>query len=443
MLRQSSYIFVAKVLGYGLRILLPAFLVRELTKSDFGSYSQFFLIEVLFQTIFQLGVNQSQFFFIPKDPKNAGGIFLNSLLLNLCLFVMAYSAIALFRFQISNFLNMPVLVNLFWHLAAYSFLLMITVCAATYLMSRKLFKQAAVFEVATQIIVSIATLIAAILTQDLRNIILALILARLCSLIIVLVYIHLRLRGFESERYFFGIKSQILYGVTLGVSGMLWTFLMRMHELSVGRFYDLETYAVYAAGSKQIPILLFFTQSITPVALVRFAQLKADNDWEGIQKLWDKLLGMSFGFGIPLTVFVILVAKPLVTLMYTSEYSDAIIVYQLSAVAALFQLITPARVLRAMDRNDISLKVHAAVFVILPFALYIGKSIAGIYGIIGAHAFMLISARVLTLFILNKITPVNLRYFPPIADVLIFYQETLIKGRMLIERILKRAPLNR
>ena len=72
MLRQSSYIFVSKVIGYGIRILLPAFLVRVLTKADFGSYNQFFLIEVLFQTIFQMGVNQSQFFFVPKDPKNAG-----------------------------------------------------------------------------------------------------------------------------------------------------------------------------------------------------------------------------------------------------------------------------------------------------------------------------------------------------------------------------------
>ncbi len=435
MLRQSSYIFAAKVIGYGIRILLPAFLVRALTKSDFGSYSQFFLIEILFQTIFQMGVNQSQYFFIPKDPKNAGAFFLNSIFLNIGLFVVAYSLIAVFRFQISDFLKMPVMAEMFWHLAAYTLLLMLSVCSATYLMARKLFKQAAVFEVTTQIFISISTLVAAFMTRDLQVILLTLVIGRLCSLIVILAYIHLKLNGFASERYFFGVGEQIRYGITLGVAGMLWTFLMRMHELSVGKFYDLETYAVYAAGCKQIPVLLFFTQSITPVALVTFSQLLADDDWEGIRKLWDKILGMMYGFGIPLTVLFILLAHPLITLMFTSEYNEAVLIFQISSVAALFQLLNPTRVLRAMDRNDVSLKVHAGIIVLLPFALYAGKMIAGIYGIIAAHGVMVILGRVTILFILNRVAPVNLRYVPPLADVWAFYRESYSKGCRLVSRI--------
>ena len=55
MLRQSAYLFTAKVVGFGVRILLPVFLVRVFTKAEFGAYAQFFLLEIVTKTIFQLG----------------------------------------------------------------------------------------------------------------------------------------------------------------------------------------------------------------------------------------------------------------------------------------------------------------------------------------------------------------------------------------------------
>lgn len=427
MLRQSSYIFVAKIIGYGIRILLPAFLVRVLTKAEFGSYNQFFLVELMFQTVFQMGTNQSQFYFVPNDPKNAGGIFLNSIVINTGLYVTAYSLIATFRAPLAGFLNMPVLLEMFWFLASYSFLLMLTVCAQTYLMARKYFLQSAILEVATQSIVSLVTLAAAYQTRDLRVVIASLVVTRLVSLVIIMAYVHFRLHGFASERYFFGMREQIRYGVVLGLSAMMWTFLMRMHELWVSRYYPIETYAVYAAGCKQIPVMQMFTQSVGPVTLVKFAQLQAAGDWEGIRRFWDKVLGMTWGIGIPVTIFFLVIAEPYVTLMYTQSYHAAVWVYRFAALAALYQLFVPSRVLRAMDRNDISLKVHTGVVVLLPGALYLGMKTGGMYGIIAAHAMMAIFGRVAAQYVTNRIAPIRLRYLPRMADVMVFYRELYAK----------------
>lgn len=434
MFRQSSYLFLAKVLGYGIRILLPVFLTRTLTQADFGSYSQFFLIEVIFQVIFQLGVSQSQFYFVPKDPKNAGGIFLNSLVLSTFFYISAYGLIGIFRHELSTYLKMPVLVEMFWLLAAYSLFLMLTVCANTYLMARKSFKMAAVFEVSTQIVVSIATLVAAYLTRDLKAIFAILVLARIVTLLAVLLFVHFKLNGFASERYFFGMRRQVAYGITLGLAGTLWTLIMCMHELSVSKFFDIETYAVYAAGAKQVPVLMFFTQSIGPVALVDFAQLKARDDWEGIRKLWDKVLGMTFGVGIPITLFFVVVAKPLIAVMFPVAYKDAVFIFQMAAIGALFQLLVPSRVLRAMNRNDISLKVHGATFLLMPAALWVGKSLGDTQGIVTVNAIMLITARVATQYFLNRLTPVHLRYVPRFAEIWAFYKESYGKGRESIGR---------
>lgn len=436
MLSQSAYLFFAKVFGYGIRILLPVFLVRVLTKTDFGLYNQFFLIEILIKTIFQMGVNQSQFFFIPRDLRNSGAYFLNSLMLNVVLFGTAYTVIGFFRGDLAEFLGMPVLDMFFWSLAGYSLLMMLNVTAETYLTARKLFIHSAVFEIVRQVLASIATLLAAFLTRDLRVIILALVLSRGLSLVLVLIYIHVAQNGFRAERYFFGIRTQVRYGLVLGAAGMVWTVLMRLNEMTVSKFYDIETYAVYAAGLKQIPILQFFNQSIASVALVRFAQLEKENDWENIRKFWDQILGSMYGIAIPVTVFFLLISKPLVFLMFTEEYAEAVTIFRINTIAMLFYILNPTLVLRAMDRNDISLKVHLGILCLMPPALYAGMTLFGLPGIIGAHAVMLVAGRVASLAILNRLAPTYLNFVASRAAVLDFYSSSYRKSRAKILSLL-------
>jgi len=205
-----------------------------------------------------MGVNQSQYFFIPRDLCNSGAYFINSLLLNILIFSSAYTLVGFFRSDIAAFLGMPVLDMFFWLLAGYSLLMMLNVASETYLTARKLFIHAAIFDIVRQVLASVATLLAAYLTRDLRIIILALVASQALSLILVLLYIHFVQHGFRADRYFFGIWTQVRYGLVLGAAGMLGTFMMRFNEMTVTKFYDIETYAVYAVGLKQIPILQFF-----------------------------------------------------------------------------------------------------------------------------------------------------------------------------------------
>ncbi len=424
MLSQSAYLFVSKVLGYGLRILLPAFLVRILPKADIGLYSQFFLLEMLIKTLFQLGINQSQFYFVPRDEKNAGGYLVNSIILNAGLFGLAYLLIGHFRIPLAAQLRMPVLSGFFTILIAHSFIMMVNVIFSTYMQSRKWFQQAAVYEVYLQVLASVATLIAAWLTRDLRWIFLALVGARILGAVTGASYLHFARRGFHSRKYFFGMWRQFRYGVPLGLAGLLFTLMMQMHQFIVNRFYDIETYAVYAQGLKQIPVLQFYAQSVAAVALVRFAQLEKEGDWEGIRKFWNRLLSSMYGLGLPVIAGFLLIAQPLVVLMFTRDYVDAVPIFRINVLGSLFFLLNPTLVLRALDRNDISVKVHATLAATLPFTLYLGMKIAGLTGIITVHAANLILARVINHFILNRIAPVHLPYIPPRHEVWDFYRES-------------------
>ena len=434
MLSSSLYLFVSKVVGFGIRIILPVFLVRVLPKEQIGIYSQFFLLELLIKTIFQMGINQSLFFFIPRDRDNAGAYFINSLILNVLVFLVAYTIVWFFRDQIAAQLGMSLMYKYFWYLASYSLLMMLNVAAETYLTAHKYIIQSSLYSVMREFLASVATLYAAFTYRDLEKIFLALIVSRGLTLVLAMLYIHMRLQGFRAKRYFFGLSSQIKYGFVLGAAGTIGALSMKLHELAVSREFSLTDYAVYAQGCKQIPILQFFTQSVSVVALSQFAALEKKGDWDGIRKLWDKVLTSMYGVGIPVTIGMLLVSKPLVILMFTKDYAGAVPIFQFNTVAMMALVLNPTLVLRAMDRNDVTLRINALVVGLMPFAFWAGIKMYGMVGVIAAHTILILSGKVFAQFWLNRLSPQYLPYLAPRRAIWEFYRTSWRKGLGLLKR---------
>ncbi len=438
MLAQSAYLFTAKVIGYGMRILLPMFLVRVLTKADFGAYSQFFLLEIITKTLFQFGAAQSLYYFVPRNPRNAGSYLINSIMLSFVFLAGGFLLISFFRTDIAAASGLRVIDDFFGELAVYTTVMMILMALEAYMTARGWIRETAIWDVARQAAATVATLGAAVVYRDLAHVILALVIVRIVSMFAMMAHIHWWKRGFASERYFLDLRDQVRYGVVLGVTGMLLTLSMRIHELVVNRYYDIETYAVYAAGLRQIPILQFFGQAVASVALGRFSELEKAGDWAGIRQLWDRILGSMYGVGLPVTILFLLVAEPLIVLMFTADYAEAVPIFRWNTIAMLSLLLNSTLVLRAMDRNDVSLKVNAATLVTLPFLLYGGMRAWGLEGVVAINALVLIGGRVVTHFLLNRVAGAYLPYVSPLASVRAFYVGSWAAARTRIRELAAR-----
>jgi O-antigen/teichoic acid export membrane protein len=435
-LNQSLYIFTSKLAGYGVRLLLPYFLVRLLTVGDFGAYRQFFLLEVYIGGVFQLGVNQALYYFIPRDLRNAGAYFLNSVLMNITVFTLAFTAIGLAVHPLSRWLNMAILHDAFWTLASYVVLLMLTVACDCYLTASQNVKAAAVFEVVGQVLVSVVCVVVAFATRRLEAILAGLVVARALQLLAMLVYIHWRLDGFRAERYFFGIREQIRYGVVLGAAGTLVSPLIRLHEFFVSHFYGTEAYAVYSAGCTELPVIQMFTQSVAVVALGQLALLEQQKDWDGIRRLWQRVLTSSYAVAIPFVLLFLLVSKPLILFIFTGTYADAIPIFRINTLLKLSLVFNSTLVLRAMSRNDITIWVNAVALVVAPVLLYAGMTWGGMVGIIAAQAALMIGSRLAGNMFMNRIIPVHLSCTVRPADLLALYREAWTKARgMLVGRL--------
>ncbi len=432
MLTQSLYIFGSKLVGYGVRLVLPYFLVRLLTVADFGAYRQFFLLEVYIGALFQLGLNQALYYFIPRDLRNAGAYFLNTVLMNVFVTAVAFTVIGLTVGPLSRWLNMSILHDAFWKLASYVVILMLAIACDCYLTASQNVKAAAVFEVAGQTLVSVFCVVAAFLTLRLDAVLIALVAARALQLLAMLVYIHWRLHGFRAERYFFGIRKQIRYGIVLGSSGTIFSMLVRLHEFFVSRYYGTEAYAVYSAGCTELPFIQMFVQSLAVVALGQFALLEQQKDWEGIRLLWRRILTSCYAAALPFVLLLLLVSKPLILFMFTDAYADAIPIFRINTLVKLGLVFNSSMVLRAMSRNDISIWANAVSLLLAPVLLYAGMALGGMVGIIAAQAVLMIGSRLIGNMFMNRIIPVHLPYTVGLSDLLAFYRESWTKARGML-----------
>lgn len=436
MLNRSLTIFVSKLLGYGIRLFLPFFLVRLMTVAEFGAYRQFFLIEVYIAILFQLGVNQALYYFVPRDERNAGAYFVNSLVLNILIYSAAFTLIGLVRQPLGAWLNMAILDEAFGYLVAYTLIWMLIVSCDCYLTSRQKVKASAFFEVAGQLGTSILTVAAAFHWGDLHRIFLAMTIGRAIQLLALLCYIHFRLHGFRAERYFRDIKVQIRYGVVLGLAGTALSFQEKLHQLFISRYYGTESFAIYSVGCTDIPVMRILSQAVAVVALGQFALMEKEGDWQGIRSQWTRILTSMYAAAIPTVILLIAVSEPLIRIMFTESYIDAVPVFRVNALIKLSLIFNATLVLRAMNRNDVTLRVNLITLLVTPFALYGGMMLAGMTGVIAAHFVLLMGARIVLVYWLNRMTKADLAYVVGPRALWTFYRETAAKvgdrGRKLL-----------
>ena len=439
MFRQSIYIFSSKMIGYAFRLALPMVLARLLTKADFGGYRQFFLMEVLFTSMLQLGINQALYYYIPRDEKNAGAYFLNSLALNTGIFAVAFTVIGFSAGFWAKQLNMPLLTDYFWQLAGETLLLTLAVTADCYLVARQFPKASAVFEIEGQLLASVFTLFAAWRLGTLGAIFTGLVLARFVQFVTMLGWIQLRLHGFRAERYWHDVWPQVKYGAVLGLGGILITQLARLSDLMVSRYQGVEGYAVFSAGCTDIRILTFYSQALAVVSLGRFAQMEKDKDWAGIHATWNRILTSMYCATLPVVVGLVLFAKPLILFMFSAKYVDAVPIFRLSAILQIQLIWNASLVLRAMGRNDVTVYAHAAHLAVAPFLYKFALDHWGLQGMMLTSIAVQVNVKLLSVYILNRLSKHPLPYFTRPSEMAAFYREMWHGARRGLRR-LRAAP---
>jgi O-antigen/teichoic acid export membrane protein len=180
------------------------------------------------------------------------------------------------------------------------------------------------------------------------------------------------------------LKKLFQYGSKLLCSALLDTIFNNLYSLSIGKLFDLTMLGYYNRGLS-IPMLVVENINGTIDGVMFPALSSCQHDRGRVKKLVRRMITTSSFFVIPMMFGLIVVAKPLVLLVFTEKWLPCVPFVQLSCIKCAFWPIHIGNLqaIKAVGRSDIFFrleivkKVLFAIVIVLTFPFGIYAMVAG------------------------------------------------------------------
>jgi O-antigen/teichoic acid export membrane protein len=356
-LRPALLLTGGRLLAFGVAFLVPVVLARVLTIEQFGTYKQLFLV---FATVFfvaQVGIANSLFYFLPRAPERAGRYAVNAALVlaasgAACALGLAAGAGALAR----AFHN-PALAPLIGPLGVFLAAMLVAAPLEIVLIARHRYRAAALAYALSDLLRAGLLVVPAVVTGDLAWLVAGAIAFGLAR--VVALAVHLR-RGLGAAPRPDGalLREQLAYSVPFGLAVLVATAQTHLHEYVVAHRFDAATFAIYAVGCLQIPLVDFVATPAGDVMMVRMAEASREGRADRLLATWhDTVASLALLF-VPLVGLLVLGSRELITLLFTPTYAAAAPLFALGSTAILLVPLMTDGVLRVFARTRFLLGVH-------------------------------------------------------------------------------------
>jgi O-antigen/teichoic acid export membrane protein len=154
-------------------------------------------------------------------------------------------------------------------------------------------------------------------------------------------------------------KSMMSYGWKILVADLSGTFFDQLRSLIVGRVYTAADLAYYNRGN-QLPGLISSNISASIMTVLFPAIANVNDDYDCVKAMTRRAVKTMAYIMFPLLFGLAAVAEPLVCLIFTDKWKDAIPFVQILSISSAIGLISPVglQAVKAIGRSDIVLKLE-------------------------------------------------------------------------------------
>jgi O-antigen/teichoic acid export membrane protein len=386
----ALWIASARTIAFGLNFLLPLLLVRRLDQSEYGLYKQVFLLISTAVNILPLGFHMTAFYFLPRASGHKAQVVLNILLFHCsaavvgCLILVTHPEVVDYIFPGSNLVDYGPLVGFVVLLWVASFPLDYIAMADEHA------KLATVFIVSSQLVGTLLMLVAVLMFGSLQALITAAAIQGVWKTAVLLVYLIRRFNAFAALLTNFDwslLRSQIAYAIPIGVAGLIWSMQLQIHQYFVANRFSPASYALYAVGTFQLPLIGILSDSVGSVVIARVSRLQNDNEPREIILLTARMLRKLAAVYFPICSFLLVVGPAFISVLFTTRYLDSWPIFAINLVFIPLGMFSSASdpVMRAYpEHRYFLLKVRATILAILIVALWFATDRFGPIGVISA-----------------------------------------------------------
>jgi O-antigen/teichoic acid export membrane protein len=373
-------IVAGRAVGFVAVFAIPMVLARIFSTAEFGTYKQLFL---LFSTLFgiaQLGMAESLYYFLPAKPREAGPHVANAIA---TLGLAGAGCVALLwalRVPISHWFGNPELSEDLVLLG----LLLATMLVATMfeivMISRHQHVKAAVTYAVSDLLRTLLFIVPAVGFRSLRGVLVGAVIFGFVRLAVMLGYLR-REFGRDLRIDVDVWRRQLAYALPFALAVGIEVIQLNFHQYVVAARFDAATFAIYAVGCLQIPLVDLVMTSTTSVMMVQMANNASTGNNRAALTLWHDTVYKLAALMFPMTVFLIVVARPIITALFTTKYLGSVPIFAVFSLTIPFAAFAVDAVLRAYAQTRFLLVMNIVRFTVV--VLLIVPLLWG-FGLIGA-----------------------------------------------------------
>ena len=370
---QSAWILFAKIIGFGLSILLPLLTVRYLTQDRVGVYRQVFLVVTNAVSILPLGFSMSAYYFLSRDQKKHSSTILNILLFNFVMGGLAFLTLFFFPqllgalFQNQELTTLAPLIGIvIWLWIFSSFLEVVT-------LANQEARLATLFIILAQFTKLLLMASAVIVFATVEAFIYAAIVQGILQTIVLFVYLNRRFPFFWKSFDWKFFRAQIIYALPFGLAALLYTAQVDVHNYFVSYRFSPAEFAIYSQGCFELPLIAILYESISAVVIPRMSQLQAEGKKrEMLLMTVNAMQKLALAY-FSLFFFLMIVAQEFITTLFTRDYAASVPIFRINLLLLPFFCLMVDPIGRAFPEvGKFLLKVRIVLFAALIIVLWYG-----------------------------------------------------------------------
>jgi O-antigen/teichoic acid export membrane protein len=395
--KPAMLLVAGRAVGLVASFAIGIILARIFAPAVFGTYKQFFLIYATLYGLAQLGMAESLYYFVPKNAERTGRYVCNALIMLGGAGLACTAALWAMRSQIAARLTNPDLAGYMVLLGLFlTFMLMSTVLEIV-MVSRKRHFIAAFTYAISDIGRTLLFVIPALMFASLRAVFIGATVFAGVRLALMVASLWREFgREFTVDRALW--RHQLAYALPFALAVGIEVIQINYHQYIVASRFDAATFAVYAVGCLQIPLVDLIVTSTVNVLMVKMAE--DSSDAHATVGLWHDTIERLAFLIVPLAMMLLVVAHGLIVGLFTETYVGSVPIFMVWALSILPSVFAVDAVLRALAQTRFLLIMNVIRLALV--AVLIGWCLST-FGLVGAVLVTLLTTTLVKVMAVWKI----------------------------------------
>jgi len=350
--RESTFgpvllLMAGRALASVVTLLIPVILARIFDQTEYGTYKQLFLLFATLYSVALVGLSDSLYYFIPRDPPKSGRYAANAMAGLALAGTACLAALCAARHALADWMKNPALSD---HLGAIGLFLLFTLAATVLeivLIARKRYSLASSAYVVSDMARAGFFVLPVLLWPGLHSLMLGAVAFSALRLVAALVMLKREL-GAELRLDLSLMRAQLAYALPFALYVLVEIVQSTYHQYVVSWTFDAATFALYAVGCFQVPFVDFLATPASSVMMVRMGEELREGRSAQALEVWLETTRKLAKVFFPMVALLMVCSREVMTVLFTERYAASAAIFVVWVLSIAFSVIQTDGVLRAL-----------------------------------------------------------------------------------------------